>query len=352
MKFQMYQIVSITRTQTLIALLFVFAYLLPQRCALADENVADYQELYAGELPIILESPHGGMKDIPSIRPIPNLGGYDKYTLELTRLIRERMIERTGKSPEMVAVLANRAFIDVNRSPGTNAYLHEFTKQLYEAHYQQIDAALQRVKRRHGVGLMVLIHSGWNWPVQVAIGVNHVEKWCTVPLFAKRYGWDAFHGTNGVGGRLFERGYQVPGFGGTPLGNDSAGVPITTRCRKESNIGIDGLQFEFQGSTLLADVNVRQRVANDVADVLLDFVNKYYKPLRITNQGMTPGGNFSIVWQTVVGQRYQVQYRNSVEGPGWTNIGPQVSATSSNISIELPAAPQQPRRFFQVIEAE
>lgn len=256
----------------------VFAFLL--QTASAQEKVSDYQEIYEGELPIILESPHGGMKDIPSIRPVPHIGNQDKYTLELTRLIRERMIERTGKSPEMVAMLAQRAFIDVNRGAGTNAYRHEFTKQLYEAHYAAIDAAMARVKKRHGAGLMVLIHSGWQFPVQIAIGVNHKERWCTVPRFVERYGWDAFHGANGVGGRLFARGYQVSGQGDTPAGNDYAGIPILTRCRKKENIGIDGLEFEFQGRTLLADEKTRKKLANDVADVLLDFVNEYYAKIQ------------------------------------------------------------------------
>lgn len=228
------------------------------------------------------------MKDIPSIRPIPKIGGYDKYTLELTRLIREKMVKLTGKSPEMIAMLADRAFIDVNRNPGEAAYRHDFTKKLYEAHYAAIDAALARVKEKHGTGFMVLVHSGWNYPVQIAIGVNHVEKWCTIPTFAKEYGWDTFHGPDGIGGRLFSKGYEVPGFGSTPPGNDFAGVPILTRCRKEANIGIDGLEFEFQGSTLLANEKKREKLAHDVADVLLDFVNKYYTEIPFPGKGKRP----------------------------------------------------------------
>lgn len=243
-------------------------------CLLNPRRIADYQEVHTGELPIILESPHGGRKEIPRI-PNPRLGGTDKNTLELTRSIRERMIERTGVSPEMIAMLADRAFIDVNRKAGDQAYRHEFTRRLYEAHYAQIDAAMLRVKKRHGTGLMVLIHSGIEYPVQIAIGVNHSEESCTIPVFVQEHGWDTFHGADGVGGRLFAQGYEVAGFGGV-TGPDYAGVPITTRCRKEDNIGIDGLQFEFQGKTLLVDVGKREQLAVDVADVLLEFLDTYY----------------------------------------------------------------------------
>lgn len=262
------------------------ANILSTKTALGQGNVSAYQEIHLGELPIILEAPHGGMKEIPIPRPDPPIGGYDKYTLELAQLIRERMIQRTGKSPEMVAMLANRAFIDVNREAGADAYRHAFTKQLYEAHYAAIDSAVSRVKKRHGKGLMVLIHSGWNFPVQIAIGVNHVKERSTIPYFVQRQGWNEFHGDAGVGGRLFARGYQVAGFGGT-TGKDYVGVPALTRCRNEENFGVDGLEFEFQGRTLLADVQQRQMLAKDVADVLLDFVNTHYTEIPFKKKAAT-----------------------------------------------------------------
>lgn len=256
------------------------AWFLQHPTASAQQSVSDYQEVHVGALPIILESGHGGWEDIPFIRPVPNLGGIDKYTLELTRLIRQRMIQRTGQSPEVIALLANRKFIDVNRNPGPKAYTHEFTKDLYEAHYRQIDAAMQRVKRRHGTGLMVLIHSGFNYPVQIDIGVNYKAEWSTIPNYVRRHGWDDFHGPTGLGARLFERGYEVPGFGTTPARSGPAGIPIMTRCRKSESIGIDGLEFEFQGKTLLFDEQKREKLAVDIADVLLDLVNEKYTEIR------------------------------------------------------------------------
>lgn len=55
-------------------------------------------------------------------------------------------------------------------------------------------------------------------------------------------------------------------------------------------------------------------------------------------------------WDAVVGQNYQVQYRNNVEGPGWTDIGGVVNAALTNVSVTLPYDAQQPHRFFRVIE--
>lgn len=74
--------------------------------------------------------------------------------------------------------------------------------------------------------------------------------------------------------------------------------------------------------------------------------------LRFIGQQIAPSGDFAVIWQGVVGQRYQVQYRNNVEGPGWTDIGPEVSAAKENVAVEIPVDPQQPHRFFRVIEVE
>ncbi len=73
---------------------------------------------------------------------------------------------------------------------------------------------------------------------------------------------------------------------------------------------------------------------------------------RIINQAVTPVGDFALVWQAVVGQRYQVQYRNNIEGPGWTDIGPEVTAALPTVGVELAIDPQQPHRFFRVAEVE
>lgn len=72
--------------------------------------------------------------------------------------------------------------------------------------------------------------------------------------------------------------------------------------------------------------------------------------LRITNQTVTPGGDFALSWPAVVGQRYRVQYRNTVEGSGWTDIGPEVSAALTNVTVELLI--DQPQRFFRIAEVE
>ena len=72
--------------------------------------------------------------------------------------------------------------------------------------------------------------------------------------------------------------------------------------------------------------------------------------LRITDFAVTGTNTLMMSWDAVVGQNYQVQYRNNVEGPGWTDIGGVVNAARTNVSVTLPHDAQQPHRFFRVIE--
>ncbi|MGC8990747.1 MAG: S8 family serine peptidase, partial [Verrucomicrobiia bacterium] len=72
--------------------------------------------------------------------------------------------------------------------------------------------------------------------------------------------------------------------------------------------------------------------------------------LRITDFAVTGTNTLMMSWDAVVGQNYQVQSRNNVEGPGWTDIGGVVNAARTNASVTLPHYAQQPHRFFRVIE--
>jgi hypothetical protein len=239
-------------------------------------NQETYIEFHEGNLPIILEAPHGGSEMLEFISPNPVLGGRDTGTLELTRFIRQRIVEITGKSPYVIAMLANRNYIEANYSAGETAYTTEYTKTLYELYYSKIEFSIESVAEDFGAGLMISIHSGWNYPYEFDIGVNARDVWSTIPVFIERHGWDTFHGIDGVAERLYLKGYAAPGFGDVEFSNGYAGNPILTYCRKESNIGVDGFQFEFRGSQFLYNDEERQKLANDVAEVLIEFVDSYY----------------------------------------------------------------------------
>ncbi|NLH73559.1 MAG: hypothetical protein GX456_10945 [Verrucomicrobia bacterium] len=84
--------------------------------------------------------------------------------------------------------------------------------------------------------------------------------------------------------------------------------------------------------------------------VLSGIVPQPKPTLRITDFAVTGTNTLMMTWDAVVGQNYQVQYRNNVEGPGWTDLGGVVNAARTNASVTLPHDARQPHRFFRVIE--
>jgi hypothetical protein len=52
-------------------------------------------------------------------------------------------------------------------------------------------------------------------------------------------------------------------------------------------------------------------------------------PLTIQAQ---PGGGVLLTWQSVSGHNYQVQYKNNLTDAGWTNLGSQITASSTSTS--------------------
>jgi hypothetical protein len=74
--------------------------------------------------------------------------------------------------------------------------------------------------------------------------------------------------------------------------------------------------------------------------------------LLITDIAVTASNLITLQWSAVVGQRYQVQYRDNVEGPGWTNISGEISAMRTNVSVSISYSPAQPQRFYRIAEVE
>ena len=64
------------------------------------------------------------------------------------------------------------------------------------------------------------------------------------------------------------------------------------------------------------------------------------------------GNNVMLTWQTVIGHKYQVQYANALPGhhaSGWTNIGPQTTASSSGTMNYTDTTATTATRYYQVV---
>ncbi len=73
--------------------------------------------------------------------------------------------------------------------------------------------------------------------------------------------------------------------------------------------------------------------------------------LRVITLTSLGDGSRRVVWQSVAGKLYQVQFKDEVAAPAWSNLGGELAATSSSTETPDPT-PADNRRFYRVIVVE
>jgi hypothetical protein len=70
--------------------------------------------------------------------------------------------------------------------------------------------------------------------------------------------------------------------------------------------------------------------------------------LRILTLDSFSGGRI-ILWSSVPGKTYQVQFKNDLSATNWTNLGAPFKASGSTPSVPDPAGNTVPQRFYRVM---
>lgn len=119
-------------------------------------------EYFAGNLPIILSSPHGGYLEPDSI-PERDCEGCvyqrDAYTQELTRGIKDAIVAKTGCYPHMVVNLLHRNRLDANREIIEAADSNAIAERSWEYFHNITDTAKAIITRQYGKGLYIDMHA-------------------------------------------------------------------------------------------------------------------------------------------------------------------------------------------------
>ena len=120
---------------------------------------ASYAEYLVGDLPIIISAPHGGPM-VPQEIPDRTFGvtGRDRNTQELSRSIREALIERTGRAPHVIVSRLHRIKLDPNREIVEAAQGSPFAENAWAEFHGFIEVAENIVTRDFGSGLYLDIH--------------------------------------------------------------------------------------------------------------------------------------------------------------------------------------------------
>lgn len=80
------------------------------------------------------------------------------------------------------------------------------------------------------------------------------------------------------------------------------------------------------------------------------FTGEIPKSVRMRHPEKSNTNYIKLIWQAEIGKTYQIQYKDDLNYPWWTNLDFAVPAISQEMCIELPL--DKNARFFRVIEAE
>lgn len=120
---------------------------------------------YPGYGPVVVTVPHDG--DVrPTCRQRSEVARWtrdlrDEYTMQIGFRLADEIADR-GQHPTLIAFLAHRAFVDVNRAPADEPFADVRLNPSYEHFHATVDAAVTQALRTHGRCLVIDLH-GFRW---------------------------------------------------------------------------------------------------------------------------------------------------------------------------------------------
>ncbi len=118
----------------------------------------DYIRISPGDMPVVLDAPHGGSHAREGLRPRPGpKPGRDLLTFEYAYAIQERVRAACSRSPTVIACLLHRRYVDLNH-PQQDCCVEPILLQFHEYYYSLLQAQLKECINRWSRSLLVDIH--------------------------------------------------------------------------------------------------------------------------------------------------------------------------------------------------
>ena len=121
----------------------------------------DYIEYIAGDLPIIITAPHGGMltpTEIPDRTGTGITTARDTNTEELLRTIGNVFANQAGGRPHIIIVRLRRTKLDANRDLPEATQGNRLASRAWVEFHSFVEAAKQAVIDQHGTGFYIDLH--------------------------------------------------------------------------------------------------------------------------------------------------------------------------------------------------
>jgi hypothetical protein len=264
-----------------------------------------YIEVLPGNMPLIISIPHGGYllpDEIPE-RPCTDCAKHqDIFTIEIGLAIRNSIFKITGFYPYVIINNLHRTRLDPNRNISEAADGNKNAELAWTEFQSSIDSANAQVKKRFGKGLYIDLHGhrhaiercelGYllsNEELQLENDFLNSGSFAEYSSIRNLIGHnehsssyaELVRGKYCLGSLLEEKGYPcVPSLKHPFPKPDEpyfSGGYNTTQHGSSLGGTIDGIQIELD-EVLRSDSNRREKLAIDLASVLVDFLKIHYFP--------------------------------------------------------------------------
>ncbi|MFT6397543.1 MAG: hypothetical protein ACJAYU_002297 [Bradymonadia bacterium] len=282
----------------------------PDECQRLDDSCVtfgarEFVEHNAGNLPIIISMPHGGLvapDDVPDRVDATN--SRDVNTIQLGRAIDAALFEATGRHAHLVIVQLHRNKLDANRSVAGAHDGHPEMVQAWTEYHSYIEAAKRSVEQQFGGGLYIDLHGLVSVLDKLEFGylIDAAQLYLdddrldhpgySIPSSARslaaatdRPFSELIRGFDSLGGSLEAAGFPSvpspanpdPGYNddGSP-GNYFNGGYNTSRHGSRDGGVIDGVQLEANWAGVRDSPGSRERFGEAFAAALLRYLPEWY----------------------------------------------------------------------------
>lgn len=270
-----------------------------------------YVEYRAGNLPIILSSPHGGALK-PAVIPDRDCSGCsylkDSWTKEITEGMYDVYVEETGLYPHVIINLLHRSKFDANRDIGDAADGNETIEDTWQAYHDFIDVAKSQVVLDYDKGLFLDMHGHAHSIERIELGYllsasdlresdamldtssfiaessmkhlinNNIEGYTHSTLL---------RGANSFGSLIDNEGFPVVPSMNDPFPNEgesyfSGGYNTTRHGARDNDGTIDAIQIELNSDIRFSETN-RELLITSLITVINQYINYHYNNEFLSN---------------------------------------------------------------------
>ena len=270
-----------------------------------------YVEYRAGNLPIILSSPHGGNLQ-PSNIPDRNCSGCvylkDSWTKEITEGLYNKIMSETGCYPHVIINLLHRKKFDANRDIIDAADGNPTVEIAWQTYHDFIDSAKNQIVEDYGRGLFLDMHGHAHTIQRIELGyllsknelqlpdttLNtdfYIEKSSIRALVGQNIqnflNSELLRGQYSFGTIMDDKGFPCVPSSSDPFPQGSEpyfnGGYNTQRHGSEDNNGeIDGIQIEMNQG-IRFDSIIREILIDSLASSINKYIDYHYNNQYINN---------------------------------------------------------------------